>query len=202
MTLALAGLLAGFAHVLSGPDHLAAIAPYAVEGKAHAWKTGVRWGMGHSAGVLGVGLVALLARQALPLDAMSAWAERGVGIVLIGIGIWGLCKARALRFHDASSHVHGRKAFAVGTVHGLAGSSHFLGIVPALALPTASAAAIYLALFGAGTVAAMGVFSSLVGWISGHHRLSAATTQSVLLTACAACAIAVGVFWLFSDLAF
>lgn len=200
LVLVLAGLLAGFVHVLSGPDHLAAIAPYAVEGKKRAWKTGVRWGMGHSAGVLGVGLLALFARHALPLDAFSAWAEHGVGIVLIGIGVWGLRKACALRSHDASSHVHGREAFAVGTVHGLAGSSHLLGIVPALALPTDFAAAAYLTLFGVGTVAAMGTFSSFVGWISSHPRFSARGTQSALLTACAACAIAVGTFWLLSDL--
>lgn len=42
MTLALAGLVAGFVHVLSGPDHRAAMAPYAAEGKAGAWRTGVR----------------------------------------------------------------------------------------------------------------------------------------------------------------
>ena len=59
MTLAFAGFLAGFVHVLSGPDHLAAIAPYAVDGKSRAWRTGVRWGLGHAAGVLGVGLLVL-----------------------------------------------------------------------------------------------------------------------------------------------
>jgi hypothetical protein len=201
LALALAGLLAGFIHVLSGPDHLAAIAPYAVEGKTRAWRTGVRWGLGHSAGVLGVGLLGLFARHSLPLEALSAWAERGIGIVLIGIGAWGLRKALALRSHDASSHTHGRKAFAVGTVHGLAGSSHLLGVLPALALPTDFAAAAYLTLFGTGTVAAMGTFSSLVGWISSHLRASARGSQSALLAACAACAIAVGAFWLLSDLA-
>ena len=36
MTLAFAGFLAGFVHVLSGPDHLAAIAPYAVDGRSRA----------------------------------------------------------------------------------------------------------------------------------------------------------------------
>jgi hypothetical protein len=200
MTLVLAGLLAGFVHVLSGPDHLAAMAPYAVAGKARAWRTGVRWGVGHSAGVLGVGLLALLARPALPLDALSAWAERGVGVVLIAIGAWGLRKALALRSHAAVSHVHGREAFAVGTVHGLAGSSHLLGVAPALALPSDLAAGAYLALFGAGTVAAMGTFSSLVGRIAGHPRAAAAGIQRLLLGTCSACAIAVGAFWLISDL--
>jgi hypothetical protein len=172
-----------------------------VEGKTRAWKTGMRWGMGHSAGVLGVGLLALLARHALPLDALSAWAERGVGIVLIGIGVWGLRKALAPHSHDASAHIHGGKAFAVGTVHGLAGSSHLLGIVPALALPSDAAAGVYLALFGTGTVAAMGTFSSLIGRIASHPRASAAGIQRVLHATCCTAAIAVGAFWLLSDLA-
>ena len=90
MTLAFAGLLAGFVHVLSGPDHLAAIAPYAVDGKSRAWRTGVRWGLGHTTGALAVGLLMLAVRDALPLDAMSAWGERLVGLALLGIGIWGL----------------------------------------------------------------------------------------------------------------
>ncbi len=95
MTLAFAGLLAGFVHVLSGPDHLAAIAPYAVDGKSRAWRTGVRWGLGHAAGVLGVGLLVLALREALPVEAVSAWGERLVGLALIGIGIWGICAALA-----------------------------------------------------------------------------------------------------------
>lgn len=77
MTLALAGLVAGAVHVLSGPDHLAAIAPYAVADKARSWRTGVRWGLGHSAGVLGVGLLVLLTRQVLPVEALRArWSIR------------------------------------------------------------------------------------------------------------------------------
>ena len=94
-TVLLSGLFAGFAHVVSGPDHLAAIAPYAVDAKARAWRTGVRWGVGHSAGVLAVGLLALLLRDTLSVHLVSAWSERFVGVVLIGIGIWGLRTAFA-----------------------------------------------------------------------------------------------------------
>ena len=142
-TLSISGLFAGFVHVLAGPDHLAAIAPYAVNAKARAWRTGVRWGLGHSAGVLGIGLLALLLRDTLSIDLVSAWSERFVGMVLVGIGIWGLRAALAygtdthLHRRDGQSHGHAHEhpAFAVGTVHGLAGSSHLFGVVPALACP-------------------------------------------------------------------
>jgi hypothetical protein len=133
MTLAFAGLVAGFVHVLSGPDHLAAIAPYAVTGKTQAWRTGVRWGLGHGAGVLIVGVAALLLRHALPVEALSAWSETCVGFVLVAIGLWGLRAAlagrgAAVKAHPGRQpHVHGRVAVAVGTLHGLAGTSHLRG---------------------------------------------------------------------------
>ena len=86
--------------------------------------------------------------------------------------------------HGQRPQVHGRAAFAVGTVHGLAGSSHVLGIAPALVLPSDGAAAAYLILFGAGSVAAMGLFSSLIGWFAGRPAASGLATQSALLGLC------------------
>jgi hypothetical protein len=206
-TLLLSGLFAGFVHVVSGPDHLAAIAPYAADAKARAWRAGVRWGFGHSAGVLGVGLLALLLRDALSIDLVSAWGERVVGLVLIGIGSWGMRAAFANSVvsirdsQDGQSHEHKHEhpAFAVGTVHGLAGSSHLLGIVPALALPSDIAAAAYLLLFGVGSIAAMGMFSSLIGWIALRLGANGAKMQSALLALFSAMAIVIGGVWLFSQ---
>jgi len=197
----LAGLLAGFLHVLSGPDHLAAIAPYAVEGKAGAWRTGVRWGLGHAAGVLVVGLLALLLREALPLESLSGGAERCVGIVLMGIGFWGLRRAFALRSGGKlrPPHDHRHESFAVGTVHGLAGSSHLFGVLPALAIPSRTAAAAYLLVFGIGTIAAMGTYSSLIGWASARPRAASAQFQAALMAACSAAAIILGAFWFFPN---
>lgn len=198
MMLALAAFLAGFVHVLLGPDHLAAIAPYAVDGKARAWRTGVRWGLGHAAGALGVGLLVLVLREGLPVEVVSAWGERVVGLVLIGIGIWGLRAAWAratlgTRAHQAQAHAHA--AFAVGTLHGLAGSAHLLGMLPALALPSDLAAGAYLLLFGTGSVAAMASFASLVGWIAGRRGASSPRAQSAPLGFSSLAAVAVGAFW-------
>jgi hypothetical protein len=206
-TLLLSGLLAGFAHVVSGPDHLAAIAPYAVDAKAWAWRAGVRWGVGHSAGVLVVGLLVLLLRDTLSVDLVSGWSERVVGLVLIGIGIWGMRAAvapqgifprRCVDRQPDGRHHH--PAFAVGTVHGLAGSSHLLGVVPALAMPSDIAAAAYLILFGVGSVAAMGTFSWFIGWIALRLGANHAKTQSALLVLFSGIAIAVGGVWLFLEI--
>jgi hypothetical protein len=201
MTIAIAGLLAGFIHVFSGPDHLAAIAPYAVDGKSRAWRTGIRWGLGHTAGVLGIGLLMLMLRDALPVGAVSAWSERLVGVVLLGIGTWGLYKALAHarpRPHVHGTHVHGRAAFAVGTLHGLAGSNHLLGILPVLALPSTLIAGFYLLLFGAGCVAAMGIFASLVGWVAGRRGAGAPRMQAGLMSLASLTAVIVGGVWILS----
>ncbi len=189
--------------MLSGPDHLAAIAPYAVDGKRLAWRTGVRWGLGHAAGALTVALLVLAVREALPIDAVSAWGERLVGFVLIGIGIWGICAARAHvrpRPRDHAAQVHRHAAFAVGTLHGLAGSAHLLGVLPALALPSDFAAGSYLLLFGTGSVAAMGTFASLVGWIANRPGVSSPRAQSALLGLSSLVGIAVGGYWTFGAL--
>ncbi|WP_434734086.1 sulfite exporter TauE/SafE family protein [Rhizobium sp. YTUHZ044] len=203
MTLLASGLFAGFVHVVSGPDHLAAIAPYAVDAKARAWRTGIRWGVGHSAGVVGVGLLALLLRGALSIDIVSAWGERFVGVMLCCIGIWGLRAVFADRaeshFHEhrrrSHSQRHKHPAFAVGTVHGLAGSSHLLGIVPALALPTNTEAAAYLLVFGLGTIAAMASFSTFIGWLAGRPGARSVKVQNTLMASFSIFAIAVGGVW-------
>lgn len=203
MTLLTSGLFAGFVHVVSGPDHLAAIAPYAVDAKARAWRTGIRWGVGHSAGVVGVGLLALLLRDTMSIDIVSAWGERFVGVMLCGIGIWGLRAAftdRAeLHAHGHRGHAHGQRhkhpAFAIGTVHGLAGSSHLLGIVPALALPTNTEAAAYLLVFGLGTIAAMATFSTFIGLLAGRPAARRVKVQNALMASFSMFAIVVGGVW-------
>ena len=53
-------------------------------------------------------------------------------------------------------HVLSGPDHLVAMAHGLAGSSHVLGIAPALLLPSDFSAATYLLLFGAGSVVAMG----------------------------------------------
>ncbi|MCX8090425.1 MAG: sulfite exporter TauE/SafE family protein [Verrucomicrobiae bacterium] len=216
----LAGLVAGATHVLAGPDHLTAIAPLAVRRPGRAWLSGVRWGLGHSAGVGMVGGLAMALRELIPVEWLSSWGERAVGVVLLGIGLWALRGAlrghihahehehdgvRHVHFHvhrhghahdEAGSHLHAHAAFGIGVLHGLAGSSHFLGVLPALALPTTLAAASYLIAFAVGTVAAMAAFSWGVGWLAAGSARRGPALYRGLMGTCAVAAMGVGVFWL------
>lgn len=227
---AVAGLSAGAIHVLAGPDHLAAVAPLAANRSGRSWSTGLLWGLGHAGGVVVVGLAALLLREVLPLERLSAWSERLVGLVLIGIGAWGV--RQALRYHlhvhehrhDGQSHAHvhvharashhgstaahgaaaahvhvpTRAAFGVGILHGLAGSAHFLGILPALAFPTRAGAIVYVASFAAGTVLAMTAFAELIGRVARRFAHGGSRLYRVLLLTFGAAAIVVGAAWLVS----
>src|SRR5918995_1157998 len=97
MFVALAGIAAGLVHVLSGPDHLAAVAPLVAGQTNGQWRTGLRWGLGHTAGVLLIGLLMIALRGFLPVDALSAYSERVIGVVLLGVGAWAFVRARSPR---------------------------------------------------------------------------------------------------------
>jgi sulfite exporter TauE/SafE len=81
-------------------------------------------------------------------------------------------------------------------LHGLAGSAHFLGILPALAFATRSSAVAYITAFGAGTVVAMTLFAGLIGWVSRRFSRGGARLYRGLLFTFGGAAVAVGVAWL------
>jgi sulfite exporter TauE/SafE len=156
---------------------------------------------------------------------LSSWSERLVGVALIGVGIWGARRAAQLQVHR-HEHVHGaghhehihvhadhghgaagqthqRKphdhthaSFAFGILHGLAGSAHVLGILPALALPTRLAAAGYMICYGIGTIAAMTAFAGIVGAVSSRAADGGTRAFRGLLYTCSAAAMLVGAVWL------
>ncbi len=214
----LTGFIAGLIHVLSGPDHLAAIAPLAAKAPTRAWGNGIRWGTGHASGVLFVGVLSLCLRGLLPIDLISSWSERLVGVMLIGIALWGFRAALRIHAHEhghdgeqhehihmhapgkthtPSHHVHTHAAFGIGTLHGLAGSSHFLAILPSLAMPTKTQAIIYLVAYGVGTVLAMGIFALSMGKVADRLTDKVAAYRK-LMWGCSTAALAVGAFWLLS----
>jgi hypothetical protein len=193
----LAGLTAGLVHVFSGPDHLAAVAPMAADGDREHWKTGLQWGVGHTAGVLLIGVLLLWLKEQLPISAISAHSEKIVGAALIAVGGWGVWRAMRLGVTPhGHSHAHTGASFAMGTIHGLAGSSHLFGILPALALPTREASMFYLGGFGLGAILGMTAFAAAVGLVSARLGRRNPRAFSGLLYASSAAAVIVGGFWL------
>ena len=191
-----AGIIAAVIHVISGPDHLAAVTPFAIESKRSAWKVGLYWGLGHLAGMLFIGVLFLFFKDYIPIEQISKNSEFLVGIVLIALGIWIFWKLfrdekshRHLHVHSEGepvihqhehthTHVQGHKhqhpnlkqghmaSLYVGFLHGLAGIAHFILLIPVLGFEDQLASVLYITGFGIGTVIAMISFAFLMGKIA------------------------------------
>jgi hypothetical protein len=207
----LTGFAAGGLHVFSGVDHLAALAPAAVENPSGAARTGVFWGLGHGIGVAIIGGIGLALRGLVDIDAWSGWAEFLVGFLLIGIGAWAIFRAGRIEIHEHShthdgeghEHVHAHDpgdrahhhaALGVGIFHGVAGGGHLFGVLPALALPTHEAI-LYLLAYLVASVVAMGAFAYGIGTLA---RRSGDTWIRRLMYGSGMLAAGVGVFWIVS----
>lgn len=101
-----AGIIASMLHVIMGPDHLAAVMPFAVESKKGAWRIGLSWGFGHLTGMMLIGILFYFFKELIPVNTISLHSEQLVGVVLIGIGGWflyGIFKKK--RYHE-HMHIH------------------------------------------------------------------------------------------------
>jgi sulfite exporter TauE/SafE len=172
-----------------------------------------------------LGILSLWLRQVLPVDLISSWSERLVGLLLIGIGLWGLRQALTrkvhahehthdgithvhVHFHDRESahevkpkpakkqHAHSHAALSIGCLHGLAGGSHFFAIIPALAFPTTFQAGVYLIGYGVGTVIAMICFSSVIGELARRFSFTTGRAYTSFLVFCSVAAMGLGGYWL------
>ena len=177
------GLLGGFKHAFE-PDHMIAVSTLLYEEPAlgRALRTGLAWGAGHTtmlvAAVLTVGAFRIQVSETY-----LAYFEVPVAVMLLGLGVWALVDltgrlrrlrrhrhaggargARVAHFHAGPDpHPHGFSlsrtgwtGFAVGLVHGLAGSGALL-VVAAATLSSAYAGLTYAAVFGIGSILGMGV---------------------------------------------
>jgi ABC-type nickel/cobalt efflux system permease component RcnA len=223
------GVLMSAVHVVTGPDHLAAVTPLAIENKKKAWHVGFFWGMGHVLGMLMIGLLYLAFREIIPVEKISGYSEFLVGIVLIGLGIWAVIKAYG-HFHihhvhphyhsvpvpevHIHPHVHENEpnhehkhekalrqnnitALSIGTLHGFAGISHFLLILPTLALPGTLDSVLYLSGFAVGTILAMIIFAIILGHLAKKTAdLPKEAFFKYLRITAGIVAIAIGIYWL------
>jgi len=180
----LTGVLAGFVHVISGADHLIAMAPSAINSPQKALKNGISWGLGHSSGVLLLAFFAIFIKDIAPLNKFSNIAEFLVGISLLIVGVFAIKNSFQLSIHSHSHkhengfahrhyHFHTQKQknnnkhshalTGLGLLHGLAGGSHFLAVLPALALPVISAC-LYLISYLIGSLMSMNLFTCLISF--------------------------------------
>ena len=207
------GLLAGSIHVIGGVDHLVSMAPTAIRDPKNAIKEGVAWGLGHSAGVLLLSIVAIFFKDWSHLERMSSMAEVFVGLSLLIVGVIAIRAAFGLNIHT-HSHSHGQNkshdhihlhfrgsqkhnlhnhaSTGLGVIHGLAGASHLLAVLPALALPPLAALA-YIFAYLFGSIAAMSIFLSVISMAIFRAQKK---LFPIMIGFAGGLSIVTGIFWL------
>jgi ABC-type nickel/cobalt efflux system permease component RcnA len=106
MLVFLTGFIASVAHVVTGPDHLAAVTPLAIDSRKKSWMIGFSWGLGHTLGMLMIGLLFILFKEFLPVDLISRQSDKLIGLLLIGIGSWAIIRTYIRHSHGNRSHAH------------------------------------------------------------------------------------------------
>jgi len=110
------GILMGIIHVLSGPDHLSALATLSGTNTRHqtpgaSFLLGIKWGLGHSFGLLIVGGIIVAMEEEsnewIGMDSTaSKWIEGFVGVFMLCLGCYGLHKACRNRRDAAAGVAH------------------------------------------------------------------------------------------------
>jgi hypothetical protein len=91
-------MLMGAFHVISGADHLSALATLAVGSSWTAMWLGFRWGVGHSVGLLLVALIFMGLKQKIDIRAVSHHLNIVVGFFMIALGLLGIWSAISERY--------------------------------------------------------------------------------------------------------
>jgi len=180
----LTGLIAGFIHVVSGADHLIAMAPSSITEPKQAMRNSYSWSLGHSSGVVILAVLAIFIKDIASINKISHVAEFLVGISLLVVGVYAIKNYFNLRIHShshehkngvAHQHIHihrknlkrynnhSHALTGLGLLHGFAGGSHVLAILPALALPIPNALA-YLIAYLIGSFISMNLFTCLISF--------------------------------------
>lgn len=181
------GFVLGIRHAMDA-DHLAAVSTLVSQHRsvARACLLGAFWGAGHAAALVVAGVAVIAFRLTFPAEVERA-LETVVALVLILLG--GNVVRRHLRdarvhrhahAHDGEPHVHvhvhvgdtshdhvhllglGGRPFAVGLLHGLAGSAALMLLV-LTTIPSPAAQVLYILLFGVGSTAGMLALSGIIG---------------------------------------
>ncbi|DAZ93824.1 TPA: hypothetical protein N0F65_009332 [Lagenidium giganteum] len=87
-SIAVTALSLGSVHVLTGPDHISALAALSSGRSWRAFVLGMQWGVGHATGIVLVAIVCLSLGHAIDLGGYRAVFNYVTGAFLILIGLW------------------------------------------------------------------------------------------------------------------
>jgi high-affinity nickel permease len=186
VALAIAFLL-GLRHA-SDPDHLVAVTSLvaADDGDTRgAARLGAWWGLGHASMLLLIGIPLIAFKSELPAW-LESGAEKAIGVVIIVLAlrvIWKWLRGdfragrhahpvrshRHLRHGRGAAHAHRqvrspRQAFAIGLLHGLAGTGAVVLLLLA-AVPSQLEAGLALAVLAPMSIISMAICTTAFAWV-------------------------------------
>ena len=152
LSVTLLGFLLGMRHA-TDPDHVVAVTTIVAQQRSlgRAARTGVLWGVGHTATILLVGgaiIVLKVQLSAIP-PRVGLSLEFAVALMLVVLGLLTLAGGERL-VADSTA-----RPLTVGFIHGLAGSAAVATLPQVALIPNPVWAVTYLAVFGVGTIAGM-----------------------------------------------
>jgi sulfite exporter TauE/SafE len=171
------------------PDHLVAVSTLVADTRGRAARAAARlggaWGIGHATTLLAFGLPILLLRSFLP-RVVEQSAEALIGLIIVVLAVRLLLRWRRgayhlhLHAHEGLAHVHvhshaaddrhlhphplrtPRQAFAIGLVHGTAGSAG-VAVLLIAAIPDTTLACAALVVLVTGCAVSMALLSAAIG---------------------------------------
>ncbi|MGJ3204986.1 urease accessory protein [Geobacillus thermoleovorans] len=172
----IAGLLLGIKHSFE-PDHVIAVSTIANKSKSlfRSLLAGVCWGLGHSFVLIMVGLLVIVLKFQIPPKIESGF-EIAVGMMLVYLGgssLFAMNRRSGYLSLDKVNNMIYAKSIAIGGIHSLAGSAA-LTILVLSTVDNVAVAALYILVFGAGTIIGMACFTTALALpiVLGRARLN------------------------------
>jgi len=219
----LVALLVAFALGLrhaSDPDHLVAVTSLVASDQADtqaAARLGAWWGVGHAATLIVIGTPLIVFKSELPAW-LESGAEKAVGVVILLLAgrvllkwLRGDYRSTAHEHPSPATHGPGRhlfrgstdhahpavrtptQAFAIGTLHGLAGTGAIVLLLIA-ALPTREEALAALVVFAPMSVLSMAACTGVFAWVLTRRRIEP-LYRTVLIPALGAFGVLFGLWY-------
>jgi uncharacterized membrane protein YciS (DUF1049 family) len=160
LVLLIGGFLLGLRHAMD-PDHVVAVTTIVSQQKRLSVATliGTIWGIGHTFTILLVGSLIIYLKVVIPPHVGLA-LEFCVGVMIVVLGIMSF--RSFTRPYSARNVSLFLRPFVVGLIHGLAGSAA-VALMSLTLIPSPSMGALYLLVFGLGTVAGMSGATLVIG---------------------------------------
>ena len=163
-----------------------------------ALKDGLFWGLGHTSTIFLIGIIMILFRTGIPDSSFSRF-EAAVGLMLILVASYRLYLFFRRREHlDSYASLH-KTSYAIGLVHGLAGSGTLVVLVMTQ-VNSVWSSLLYLLIFGAGSIAGMTLVAGIFGIPFSRRLINPKPLRTALVLLSSALCFAYGCFVIYNNL--